>query len=232
MRRWGRLWGLSLSLSGQGLAGMLRLWGAGLKAAATGVGREEVVAVAVDGGADGVAPGVGAEGVDVFVLGEVDGLHESLGEVGDGVGGFGFYIAADNGGDEACQGGAEIAGGEVVAGEEVGQVFAEFFCGAGSGFFLGVVEAEAGIFAGARSAATAAIRERKRTQGHAVLCTERGHKYLLRVEFWDCLLKRTDSPRQSGDWRSWGTPFRAAWRYKTETPRLGRGAVRNRDIVP
>jgi hypothetical protein len=28
--------------------------------------------------------------------------------------------AADNGGDEACQGCAEIAGGEIVAGEEVG----------------------------------------------------------------------------------------------------------------
>jgi len=82
------------------------------------------------------------------VLGEVNGLHESLGQVGDSVGGFGFYIAADNGGDEVGQGGAEIAGGEVVAGEEVGQVFAERFCGAGSGFFLGVVEAEAGMFAG------------------------------------------------------------------------------------
>ena len=202
VRRWGRLWGLSLSLSGLGLrlAGMLRLWGAGLKAAATmGVGREEVVVVAVDGGADGAAPAFRAEGVDVFVLGEVDGLHKSLGQVGDGVGGFGLYIAADNGGDEAAQGGAEVASGEVVAGEEVAQVFAEFFCGAGAGFFLGVVEAEAGMFAGARSAATAAIRERKRTQGHAVLYTERGHNCLLRVEFWDCLLTRTDTPRQSGD---------------------------------
>jgi len=51
---------------------------------------------------------------------------------------------------------------------------------------LGVVEAEVGMFGGARSAATAAIRESKRTQGHAVLFTERGHKGLLRVEFWDC----------------------------------------------
>jgi hypothetical protein len=101
-----------------------------------------VVVVAFDGFADGVAPVAGAEGVDVFVLGEVDGLHESLGQVSDGVGGFGFYIAADNGGDEMCQGSTEIAGGEVVAGEEVVQVFAEFICGAGSGFFLGVVEAE------------------------------------------------------------------------------------------
>jgi hypothetical protein len=69
-----------------------------------------------------LAPALRAEGVDVFVFGHVDGLHESLHQVGDGVGGFGFYIAADDGGDEACQGGAEIAGGEVVAGEEIGQV--------------------------------------------------------------------------------------------------------------
>jgi hypothetical protein len=123
--------------------------------------RVKVVLVGVDGGADGFAPAVGAEGVDVFVLGDVDGLQESLEEVGDGAGGFGFYIAADNGGDEACKGGAEIAGGEVVAGEEVGQVFAEFCCGAGLGFFLGVVRAETGIFAGARRAATAAVGESK-----------------------------------------------------------------------
>jgi hypothetical protein len=34
-----------------------------------GVGRVEVVVVGGDGGVDGVAPAVGAEGVDVFVLG-------------------------------------------------------------------------------------------------------------------------------------------------------------------
>jgi len=128
--------------------------------------------VVVDGVADGLAPGVGAKGVDVFVLREVNGLQESLRHVGDGAGGSGFYITADNGGDEASQGGGEIAGGEIFAGEEVGQVFAEFLRGAGSGLFLGMVRAEAGIVAGARSEATAAIRERKRTQGHAVLFTE------------------------------------------------------------
>src|SRR6266849_9817206 len=94
--------------------------GAGLKAAATmGGGREEVVAVVVDGIADGLAPAVGAEGVDVFVLGHADGLQESLGQVGDGASGSGFYIAAKDSGDEAPQSSAEIAGGEVVAGEEV-----------------------------------------------------------------------------------------------------------------
>ncbi len=57
--------------------------------------------VVVDGIADGFAPVVGIEGVDVFVLGDVDGLQESLGQVGDGAGGFGFYIAADYDRDEA-----------------------------------------------------------------------------------------------------------------------------------
>src|SRR5712692_6683892 len=173
-----------------------------------GGGREAVVAVAVDGVADGLAPGVGAESVDVFVLGEVDGLQESLGQVGDGVGGFGFYIAADNGGDEACQGGAEIAGGEVVAGEEVGQVFAEFLCGAGSGLFLGVVGAEAGIVADVFFEGSGAHRESKGTQGHAVLWTESGHKSLLRVKFWDLLRKEPAGCR------------RHEHGPKTETPRL------------
>ncbi len=107
-----------------------------------GDGREAVVVVMVDGIADGSAPAVRAEGLTIFVLGDVDGLHESLGQVGDGVGGFGLYIAADDGGDEAAQGGAEIAGGKVVGGEEVVEVFAELLCGAGAVFFLGVVEAE------------------------------------------------------------------------------------------
>jgi hypothetical protein len=46
--------------------------------------------------------------------------RERLRQVGDGAGGSGFYIAANDGGDEASEGGAEIAGGEVVGGEEVG----------------------------------------------------------------------------------------------------------------
>ncbi len=168
--------GLSLWLGG------LRLGGFGL--GGFGVGREAVVVVAVDGAADGFAPGIRAEGLTIFVLGDVDGLHESLDQVGDGMGGFWFYVAADNGRDEACQGGAEIAGGEVVAGEEVGEVFAECFGGASSVFLLGVVEAEMRVAADTGSAATAAIGKSKHTQGHAVLCTERGHRSLLRVEFW------------------------------------------------
>jgi len=67
-----------------------------------GGGREAAVVVFVDGIADGVAQGVGAEGVGVFLLGDVECLEESLREVGDGAGGSRFYIAADDGGDEAA----------------------------------------------------------------------------------------------------------------------------------
>jgi len=45
---------------------------------AFGGGREAVVVVAVDGVADGFAPAVRAERVDVLVLGDVDGLQEGL----------------------------------------------------------------------------------------------------------------------------------------------------------
>jgi hypothetical protein len=124
-----------------------------------GAGWEAVVIVDVDGGADGFAPGLGIESVDVFVLGEVDGLQLGLEHVGDGASESGFYIAADSGGDEAREGGAEIAGGEVVAGEEAGEVFGEFISGLGAGFLLGVVETEVGIGGGAGSAAAAAIGE-------------------------------------------------------------------------
>jgi len=41
-----------------------------------------VIEVLVDGIADGPAPRVGAEGVGVFVLREMDGLGERLGEIG------------------------------------------------------------------------------------------------------------------------------------------------------
>lgn len=170
VRRWGRLRGLGWWVGGVELRReRLGLFGFGGR-------RESVVVVGFDGIADGFAPVVGLEGLTIFVLGDVDGLHESLEQVGDGVGGFGFCIAADNGGDEACQGSAEIASGEIVAGEEVGEVFAEFLCGAGAVFFLGVVETEMQVIADARSATTSAVRESKRTQGHAVLWTERGHK--------------------------------------------------------
>ena len=80
----------------------------------------EVFEVLADGIADGLAPGVGAEGVDVLVLGKMDGLGESLGEIGEGAGGAGLNVAADDGGQEAAEGGAEIAGGKVLAGEEIG----------------------------------------------------------------------------------------------------------------
>ena len=74
----------------------------------------------VDGIADGLAPRVVAEGVGVFVLRMMDGLGEGLGEIGESAGRARLNVAADDGGQEAAEGGAEIAGGKVFAGEEIG----------------------------------------------------------------------------------------------------------------
>jgi hypothetical protein len=133
----------------------------------------------MDGIGDAVAPGVGAEGVDVLVLGEMDGLGEGLGQVGYGAGGTRFDVAACYAGDDAAEGGAEIAGGEVLAGKEIGEVVGEFIGGAGLGVFAGVVGAEVGMMGGAGSTATAAVGESETTQGRAVLWAKRGHGWLL-----------------------------------------------------
>ena len=101
-------------------------------------GAVAIIEVLVDGIADGLAPRVVAEGVGVFVLGKMDGL-------GEGAGGAGFNVAADDGGQEAAEGGAEIAGGKVFAREKIGQFEGEFIGGAGLGFFAGVVGAEVGM---------------------------------------------------------------------------------------
>ena len=125
-----------------------------------------------DAGADGFAVVVWAEGVVEFGLGVVDGLEEGLGHVGYGAGGAGFDVAADYGGDHEGEGGAEVVGGDVVAGEEGGEVIGEFIGGGGAGFFLGVVETEMRMTADARSTATATIVEGEDAKGHAVLGTE------------------------------------------------------------
>jgi hypothetical protein len=137
----------------------------------------------VDGIADRLAPGVGAEGVDVLVLGKMDGLNESLGEVGEGACGTGFDVAADDGGEETAECGAEIARGEVLAGKEIGEVVREFVGGAGLGVFAGVVGAKVRMMGGAGSAALAAVGEGETTQGLAVLWAKRGHGWLLKLSW-------------------------------------------------
>ena len=61
-----------------------------------------MVDVSGDGRANFAAPGIRAEGVDVFVLGELDRLIEDLAEVGEGGGGFGFDFPMYGGGEKAA----------------------------------------------------------------------------------------------------------------------------------
>lgn len=129
----------------------------------------EVADVVIDVAGDGLAPGIVAEGGGEFVLREADGLEKSLREERESAGGARFDVATSDGGAETREDGAEIAGGDVMAGEERVEVVAELGGGAIAVVFLGMVVAEVGTAAGARSAAAAAVGEGEVTERYAVL---------------------------------------------------------------
>ncbi len=143
-----------------------------------GRGGIEVVGVGVDGGTDGIAPGIGTEAVAVFVFREMDALDHDLAEIGEGARGFGRDVATSGGGEEASEGGVEIAGGEVMAGEEMGDFAAEALVGLRLVEFAGVETTEQRMAGLARRAAVAAVGEAEGTQRRGTSCR---HESLLKV---------------------------------------------------
>jgi hypothetical protein len=142
----------------------------------------EVVVIFVDGALHGLGPTVLAEGLKVFVLGERDGLAEGLGKLVNSSGGFGVNVALCDRLDGAAEGSGEIAGGEIVSGEEIRQILAEVLGGLGLGFPTGVGDAEVSMVAGTRSTATASVGEGVKTHVGADQCGIKGHEDLLNVE--------------------------------------------------
>ena len=57
-----------------------------------------------------LGPGISARSIGVFVLGELDGLVQGVTEKSKGDCGFGFDVAANDGGKDAPEGGGEIRG--------------------------------------------------------------------------------------------------------------------------
>jgi hypothetical protein len=139
----------------------------------------EVVGIGIDGRADGVAPTVAAEGAAVFLLGELNALHHNLGEIGEGGSGFGLDVALGRGGEEAAEGGVEIAGGKITAGKEIGDVAADVLGGLGLRLLARVKAAELPIAGRARSAAAAAVGKGEGTQRRRTSCR---HGSLLRLD--------------------------------------------------
>src|SRR5713226_4560877 len=99
----------------------------------------------------------------------MDGLQEGLGKIGKGRSGSRFNLAAGDGGEEAAQGGGQIAGGKIVAGEEIGEVAAKLFSGLELRLLAGVEAAELRMAGLARSAAAAAVGEGEGTQRCTVM---------------------------------------------------------------
>jgi len=127
------------------------------------------------GGADGFAPGICAVGVDVFVLCEGQGLDEGLAEIGEGGGGFGLYVTLGDSGEEASEGGAEIAGGHKAAGKVIGDLLAGGLASKGLRILAGVEGAEIRVAELTRNAAAAAVDKHERTQRGTVLGAIGGH---------------------------------------------------------
>ena len=147
------------------------------------IGRALTVAGLPEVVADDVLPGIGAESADVLILGQMEGLDERLAEVGKSCGSFGFDLALGDGGEEASEGEAEVASGHIVSGKKKGDILAGFLASEGLRFLAGVEGAEMGMAVAARRAAAAAIGERERTQGRAVLGVIGGHGSLQKERF-------------------------------------------------
>src|SRR5271155_2457318 len=117
------------------------------------------------------------------MLGQLKSLNEGLAEKGEGAGGLGFNVALGDGSEEAAQGEGKVSGGNIVTGKKKGDVLAGFLASKGLRLFAGVESAEMRMAVAARSAAAAAICERERTQGRAVLGAVCGHRNLQKVSF-------------------------------------------------
>jgi hypothetical protein len=139
------------------------------------------IRVPAEGRAYGFAPGVGAKGVDVLVLGELDGIEHGLAQISEGGGSFGFDLPLGSGGEKAAQGGGEIAGREITAGEERGDIAAHFLGGLGLRLLARMEVAEVQMTGKARSATVVAIGEGERTQGRAVHGALFGHGSLQKL---------------------------------------------------
>jgi hypothetical protein len=135
-----------------------RVFGGRIGGVLVRVGTVGVIRIFVaEGGTDGAAPSIGVEGVDVFVLGDGDGLEHGLCEIGECGGDFGLDLTLGDSAKEARHGNAEIASGQQLCGDEAGNVLTDLMGGEGLGFFLDVEVTEMQMARAARGAALTAI---------------------------------------------------------------------------
>ena len=98
-----------------------------------------------------------------------------MAEIGEGGGGLGFHLTLGDGGEEASEGGAEIAGGHKAAGKVIGDILAGFLAGKFLCILAGVEGAEIRMAELARNAAVAAVDKHERTLRGTVLGAIGGH---------------------------------------------------------
>ena len=105
-----------------------------------------------------------------------------MAEIGEGGGGFGFDLTLGDSGEEASEGGVEIAGGHIAAGKVIGDLLARFLARKGLCVLAGVEGAEVRMAGLAWHAAVAAIGKGERTQRGTVLGVIGGHRSLQKED--------------------------------------------------
>src|SRR5258708_40346873 len=98
--------------------------------------------------------------------------------MGEGGGRFGVHLTLGDSGEEASEGGAEIAGGHEAAGKVIGDVLAGGLASKGLCILAGVEGAEIRMAELARNAAVAAVDKGEGTQRGTVLGAIGGHESL------------------------------------------------------
>jgi len=107
--------------------------------------------------------------VDVFILGDGDGLKHGLGKIGECGGDFGFNLALSDSAKESRHGNAEIASGQQFCWKEARNVLTDLLGGEGCSFLLGMEVTEILMAGAARSAALAAVGKGEGAQTGTVL---------------------------------------------------------------
>jgi len=111
--------------------------------------------------------------VDVFILGDGDGLEHGLGEIGECGGHLGLNLPLGDSAKEARHGNAEIASGQQLYRKETRNVLTDLLGDEGFGFLLGMKVTEMQVAGAARSAALAAVGKGEGAQTGTVLLAGR-----------------------------------------------------------
>lgn len=145
---------------------LVSVWSFRRSGALAGVSRF-AIPITIERSENFLAPSEGAGGLHEFVLGDADGLQQSLAEVGENLGGPGPELAFGNASEDSAKGGTQVGSGNIAGGEEVADVAANFFRGLSPVLPARMEIAQRRMAGEARGAAAASVLEGEGAAGRS-----------------------------------------------------------------